>query len=177
MYTYIKDSSIKEYEITTPGEHLFYFENLSADLTFVISAPYTFVRIYGLLIASDDQKYHITLSQIHTTPHSKSEAMIKSVVYDHAYVHIDGKIRIEKNAHHTETIFSNHNLLLSPKAHIISTPQLEILPHDVHCTHAAQTLPLDPEQLSYLTNRGIEKRYAEQLLIDGFVQSIRQNKK
>ncbi|MFA5986290.1 MAG: SufD family Fe-S cluster assembly protein [Parcubacteria group bacterium] len=176
MFILVVNKRKKEYKITTPGKHVFYFENLTADLTFVIAAEHAEVAIYGLYQGKDTDDFVLDISQIHTAPHTKSTALIKSVLRDNAQLHMRGKIRVEQNSVGTEALLTNTNLLLSKNAHVISMPQLEILPHEVHCTHAAQTKPLDPDQLDYLINRGITPHDARQLLIDGFLQEILQYK-
>jgi Fe-S cluster assembly protein SufD len=175
-YTVVNDRK-KEYEITTPGKHVFYFENLTTDLTFVITTERADVTIYGLYQGKATDNFSLNISQIHTVPHAKSTTLIKSILYDNAQLHMHGKIRVEQNAVDTEAFLTNTNLLLSKNAHVISMPQLEILPHEVHCAHATQTKPLDQSQLDYLINRGITPHDAQQLLVDGFLQEILQYKK
>ncbi|MEA3323230.1 MAG: SufD family Fe-S cluster assembly protein, partial [Patescibacteria group bacterium] len=68
--------------------------------------------------------------------------------------------------------FTNHNLLLNKNAHTTISPQLEVMPSDVECTHATTTAPLNKKQLQYLSARGMTNTQAKQLLIDGFINEI-----
>ena len=47
-------------------------------------------------------------------------------------------------------------------------PELEIFADDVQCGHGATCGRLDTDQLFYLTARGLPRREAEALLIEGF---------
>jgi Fe-S cluster assembly protein SufD len=47
-------------------------------------------------------------------------------------------------------------------------PELEIFADDVQCGHGATCGRLDKDQLFYLTARGIPRKEAESLLIEGF---------
>lgn len=177
MYIHITENSIKNYTITTPGKHVFYFENISVDLSFIIATEQADVEIYGLYRGKDLDQFTLTIAQIHTAPRAKSFALIKSVLEDSTQLHVCGKIYVEKDATETTADFKNKNILLSPSAHIISMPQLEITPHNVHCTHTSQTAPLDHAQLQYLMSRGITLLDAQDLLLDGFLKDIMQHKK
>ncbi len=177
MYTHITENSIKDYTITTPGKHIFYFENISAELSFTIATEQADVEIYGLYRGKETDQFTVTIAQIHTAPRAKSFALIKSVLKDSAQLQVCGKIHVEKDATETTADFKNKNILLSPSAHMISMPQLEIAPHDVHCTHTSQTTPLDYDQLEYLMSRGITLPNAHDLLIEGFLKDIVQYKK
>ncbi|PID51752.1 MAG: hypothetical protein CR954_00170 [Candidatus Moraniibacteriota bacterium] len=176
MYTIISHNTQKTYTITTPGEHVFYFENISADIQCIIDTPNAHVRIYGLYTAANDDRYTLRLHQVHRAPHSHSSAQIKSIVSDRARLHITSMISVTKDAHETDAHFTNNNLLLSPDASVTTVPQLEVIPHRVTCTHAATTAPLDRAQIHYMTTRGLPQKDAEKLLIEGFTHDITKNK-
>ena len=67
---------------------------------------------------------------------------------------------------------SNHNLLLSEKAHIDTIPRLEIEANDVKASHGATISHLDAEQMFYLQARGINKTDAEAQLVEGFYEDF-----
>ena len=177
MYYNISQNPKTEYVIKDPGEHIFYFENISGEVNFIIDAENVDVRIYGLYQGDDNNLFNIAITQIHTKPNSHSETLIKSVLDNKSKIHFTGKIRIEKNAKNSKALLTNKNLLLSEKSSVISIPQLEVLPHKVECTHAAVTAPLDQDQLNYLITRGISINNAKKILINGFAQEILQHKK
>lgn len=177
MYTHITENSIKNYTITSPGKHIFYFENINAELSFTIATEQADVEIYGLYRGKEIDQFTLTITQIHTVPRAKSSVLIKSILEDAAQLHVCGRIHVEKDAAETTATFKNKNILLSPSAHMISMPQLEIAPHSVHCTHTSQTTPLDHDQLKYLMSRGIALPDAQDLLIEGFLKDLMQHKK
>lgn len=162
------------YIISKPGDHVFYFENLSTDITFIIDTEDADVQIYGLYQGKNADTFTTAITQVHNKPNSTSTTLIKSVLDDASQLNFTGTIRIEKDAQNSKATLTNKNLLLSEKASALSNPQLEVLPHEVECTHAAVTTPLDHDQLSYLTARGISENEAEKLLIDGFIAEITQ---
>lgn len=177
MHYIISKNTKEKYIISIPGKHVFYFENLSVRIQFIIDAENVDLQIYGLYQGSTDENFDLSITQIHNTPNSKSTTLIKSVLDDNSRIHFTGKIRIEKNAKNSKALLTNKNLLLNKKASAMSIPQLEVLPHEVECTHAAVTAPLDSNQIDYLITRGITDKEARKLLVNGFVQEVKRYSK
>ena len=172
MFQKITDNTITNYEIATPGKHIFYIENISANITFFITAKRAHVYVYGLYNGTHDDRYALIITQIHSAAESKSTTLIKSALNDQSHFHFTGKIRIEKKARHAHAELDNHNLLLSEHAHAISIPQLEVYQNEVTCMHRSSTKPLDPDQLAYLSTRGVTETAARELLINAFCDEV-----
>jgi Fe-S cluster assembly protein SufD len=66
----------------------------------------------------------------------------------------------------------SRNLLLTDKARVDTKPQLEIFADDVKCAHGATVGQLDPDQLFYLTSRGLDAATARELLTFAFAAEI-----
>ena len=110
--------------------------------------------------------------QHHTKPDTTSDLLVKGVFFGDATFNYDGLIRIDKGAQRSNAYQRNENLLLSPKAHVNTEPELEIEANDVRCTHGATVGKIDEEVLFYLMSRGIDRKQAEQLFIEGFLESV-----
>lgn len=63
-------------------------------------------------------------------------------------------------------------MLLSRQAHADAIPGLEISADDVACTHAAAIAQVDPDQLFYLTSRGLPEETAHTLVVEGFLEAL-----
>ena len=177
MYKDITHDNQTTYEITKPGEYIFYFENKNGSITFNITCENASVYIYGLYQGKNEDNFILHITQNHISPNATSQSIIKSVLDDKSTLNFTGTICIDKKAINSIAHLTNHNLLLSKSAHAITKPQLEIIPGQVECTHSAITAPLNKYQLRYLTMRGIKLTNAKQLLIDGFVTKILKIKK
>ena len=127
--------------------------------------------ITGIIIGSHEEKTSLHTMQIHESPGTTSDLLIKTVLSDKAKCLYDGGIRVDKRAQQTDAYQRNENLLLSGRAYAESKPSLEILANDVRCTHGATAGPIDPEQLWYLATRGIENDAGEKLITEGFIRS------
>jgi len=52
-----------------------------------------------------------------------------------------------------------------------SKPELEIKANEVRCTHGATMGMIDEEQVFYLMSRGLFRSIAEDLIVEGFLES------
>lgn len=126
------------------------------------------VQILGIIIGSGKQKVNLYTFQDHLAPGSKSDLIIKSVLFGEAKFNYRGLIKIEKDAQKSNAYQKNQNLLVSDKAWADSRPYLEILANDVRCTHGASIGKIDREQLYYLQTRGIDLHEGTKLIISGY---------
>jgi Fe-S cluster assembly protein SufD len=159
------------------GQYLIYLENLSGDFYFDICAENVDLNIFGLFIGKKDQQFNLKTFQNHIVGNSSSNLLIKGVFYDQSKFFYQGLIRIEKEAQQSKAYQKNQNLLLSKDAFVDSCPYLEILANDVFCTHGSTTGRLNQEEIYYLTTRGINKKQAEKLLIEGFINEVKNFKR
>jgi Fe-S cluster assembly scaffold protein SufB len=176
MYHEITPTTEQDITITQDGVHIFYCHNVSADLTITLAQENAEVFFYGLYTGNENDDHTLNITLHHAAAHTSSTALVKSALDESAQFHFTGMIHITKKAHHASAHLTNNNLLLSPHAHVTTVPQLEVIPHEVTCTHAANTLPIDPEQIAYLMNRGISEKASRTLLIDGFCDEILRHK-
>jgi Fe-S cluster assembly protein SufD len=79
---------------------------------------------------------------------------------------------VAPGAQKTDGYQANRNLVLSPHARADSIPGLEILADDVRCTHGATVGQLEAEPVFYLMSRGLPRREAERLVVDGFFAPV-----
>ena len=112
------------------------------------------------------------LKIIHKAKHTKADTIIKVVVEGSGEMEIRGKIIVEKDAQQTESFLQEKVLLASDQAKAIAIPDLEIMADEVKCSHAATVGPIDKEQMHYLMSRGMDKKEASKMIIDGFLQPV-----
>ncbi|MCS7263704.1 MAG: Fe-S cluster assembly protein SufD [Armatimonadetes bacterium] len=126
----------------------------------------------GMSVGSGIQQFDHHTFQEHVAPQCKSDLLFKVVLMDRASSIYRGLIKVHKNAQGTDAYQANRNLLLSPKAKADSMPLLEIEANEVRCTHGATIGRVDEHQLFYLMSRGIARRQAEKIIVDGFLRPV-----
>ena len=122
----------------------------------------------GLTLISGRQLADTHTMIDHARPNGRSRQLHKCIVADAAHAVFNGKILVRAGAQLTDSSQQSRNLLLSPRAHVDTKPQLEIFADDVKCAHGATVGQLDAEQLFYLRSRGLSEARARNLLTFAF---------
>lgn len=128
--------------------------------------------LYGVCQVEGKSHHHTNVFMEHAAPHCRSHQHFKNVLRDAARTSFEGKIFVHPCAQKTEAYQRNHNLILGQRASANSKPNLEIFASDVKASHGATVGQIDAEQLFYLTSRGIPRKEAKELLIQGFLREI-----
>lgn len=117
-----------------------------------------------------DQKssFHILTTQHHKASHTTSKLITKSVLDDAKFLS-DNTIIVDKNLEKIIAEQENKNLVIGKNSHAVSIPKLEIDSQDISCKHGASIKSLDKNELFYLQSRGLEKKDAEKILIESFL--------
>jgi len=129
-------------------------------------------RVTGAYFADGDQHLDYDTFQEHIAPNCESDFAFKGALRDHATAVWRGMIRVEPSAQKTNAYQECRNLMLSPTAHAVPIPGLEIMANDVRCTHGATVSRVDREQLFYLMTRGLPRAEAERMVVRGFFQNV-----
>jgi Fe-S cluster assembly protein SufD len=128
--------------------------------------------IYSALNLLEDQHQEIKTRINHNSPNCKSYQKIKNVLNDKSKGIYQGKIFVEKIAQKTDAYQLSKALILSDNAEFDAKPELEIYADDVKCSHGSTSGSIDSEAVHYLMTRGISKKEAVKLLINGFLNEV-----
>lgn len=142
------------------------------DLCVLHAAEGAECTIDGLALIGERQLADTHSSIDHAKPNGISRQLHKCIAGGAAHAVFNGKIIVRPDAQRTNSSQSSRNLLLSPKAHVDTKPQLEIFADDVKCAHGATVGQLDAEALFYLTSRGLSDATARNLLTYAFGAEI-----
>jgi Fe-S cluster assembly protein SufD len=132
------------------------------------------VSINGLdILNGKGRVFHPTQTH-HVSGNTQSDQLYKSILHGQTESEFNGTVFVAKGANGTRAEQMNRSLLLSDQAKVWTRPQLQILAHDVKCTHGATVGQLEADQLFYLSSRGLDRSVAEKLLIYGFAEDVLQ---
>ncbi len=129
-------------------------------------------RMSGFYLADGTQHLDHDTQQNHLAPHTTSDLLYKGALVGRSRSVWQGMIYVAPGAQKADGYQANRNLMLSPRARADSIPGLEILADDVRCTHGATVGQLEEEPVYYLMSRGLPRREAERILVDGFFAPI-----
>ena len=123
-------------------------------------------------LLNKNNKLNIDIKVMHEYENTTSNQQIKGLAVGESIVSLTAGIEIPKNTNGCEGYQNHRGILLSDKAKIVATPQLEIWSEDVICSHGSAVGPLPEEQLFYLESRGLKKMEAEKILLSSFFNDI-----
>ncbi len=127
------------------------------------------VMLGGRMMLTGTSKQNITVEQVHHAPDTTSTLEIQAVLDDASFFDYQGTITIEKTAVRSKAFQTQKNLVISPLAHVISIPNLQVLTHEVQCGHGSAVSHVNDDHLFYLQSRGLSYDTARQLIVSGFL--------
>jgi Fe-S cluster assembly protein SufD len=131
-------------------------------------------EMVGVALGEGRQHFDHHTRHEHHAGRTYSNLDFRAAVSGRARSTYTGLIRIDTGAPGSEAYQENRNLLLSPRAHADTIPELEILTDEVSCSHGATVAPVDPEHVFYLQSRGIPAVEALRLVVRGFLEETLQ---
>ncbi|MDO9546878.1 MAG: SufD family Fe-S cluster assembly protein [Pelolinea sp.] len=128
-------------------------------------------KITALYNPKNNQRYFYDTQQNHNTSFTISDLLFKGVLGKDTYSIWKGNIFVARETFGANGYQANNILLIDESAKAESIPGLEILSDDVRCSHGVTMGNIDKDQMFYLQCRGINKKDAEKLIVDGFLLS------
>lgn len=129
--------------------------------------------VSGMFIGTGEEHQGMHVLMEHLAPSTKGDIFIRGVYREKSRGIFTGLIRIAKDAQQTNSYFKD-DVLLFDDALAESLPTLEILANDVKASHGSTTGRINDEQLFYLMSRGLSKEQANEMMIEGFLEKVRE---
>ena len=118
---------------------------------------------------SGQEQFATNLLLEHRAPECTSTQNIRALVDQQGRSIFSGKIFVHQIAQKTDAYQLSKALILSDDALAAHRPNLEIFADDVKASHGATTGALDEEAAFYLSSRGLSKKEAKKMQIEGFI--------
>jgi len=129
-------------------------------------------RVTGAYVTDGRQHIDYDTTQEHAAEDTTSDLSFRGVLDGRSTAVWRGMINVDRGAQRTDAFQDCRNMILSAKAHADAIPGLQIEADDVACTHAAAVAQIDPEQLFYLTSRGLDAERSKELIVGGFLAEL-----
>jgi len=137
-----------------------------------LEGPGARAEVNGVSFATERQLISFYTQQTHQAPETESDLLYKEVLRNRARVAWRGMIRVDPEAQRISGFQRNDALLLDSECRADAIPGLEIEADDVRCSHAATAGRVDEEQLFYCMSRGIHRREAMHMIVEGFFHDV-----
>jgi len=128
--------------------------------------------VSGVTVAAAQQQLDLHTLIHHRVPGCNSNQRQRNIAGGNGECIFKGAICVDKVAQQTESSQICRSLLLSKKSQVKAMPCLQIQADDVSCSHGATISELDPQEVFYLTSRGLDPKQARNLLLMAYPQDI-----
>ena len=142
------------------------------DIKIDLEGKNSYCEIKSALFLNNEDHQEIKTLVNHLVPNCKSFQKIKSVLDSNAKGVYQGKIFVKDIAQKTDAYQLSKALIINENSEFDSKPELEIYADDVKCSHGSTSGNIDENSIHYLMTRGLTKKEATQLLINGFLKEI-----
>ncbi len=146
----------------------------SEKLEVVLVGENASVEVVGLVLGKGNDEKSLEAYITHAAPNTKSNVNVRSVLRGKSTFAFRGNVKIEKGAKGADAYLRSDALLFDDAKMGDDTPALEILEPDVKAGHAATIGKVNEDMIFYLMSRGLSRDQSEKIIIDGFIDPIRE---
>ncbi len=140
--------------------------------TMELDQPGAWGRMSGIFFTNGRQHLDLDTQQNHNAEETVSDLLYKGALKGKSRTVWQGMIKALPDSQRINGFQANRNLMLDRTARADSIPGLEIMADDVICTHASAIGRLDEEELFYLMSRGIPRKIAVEMSVQGFFDPL-----
>ena len=126
----------------------------------------------GIFLGRNKEHIDFTTNVSHNALNTTNDIMVDGILKDESSSVYRGLILIAKEGQKTNSYLSNHILKLGDKTLANSIPGLKIDANDVKASHGATVGQVNEEHMFYLMARGLSRKEAENLIVEGFFEPI-----
>lgn len=172
-----KDAQLHHYFIAKRDAHLdliggFVSNVINAKMNARLEGEGSTVDIRAVAISSTNNNQLIDIELIHAAKNSTGMMHNIAIANDNGKVVLNGVEKILKGMKNSNAYQSLKGIIGSDRAVIEVNPILLIDEYDVKAGHGATIGKLDEFSLYYLMSRGLNRKDAERLMINGFLNPI-----
>jgi Fe-S cluster assembly protein SufD len=130
------------------------------------------MRHTGLYFTEGDEHLDLFTTDRHEQGHTTGDTIWKGALTGESRASYEGLIHIVPGAQDTNTYLQTHSMLLSQKAKGDAIPSLIVETDNVSASHGGTVGELDEEQIFYMESRGLPRREAVRILVEGYFEEV-----
>ncbi len=129
-------------------------------------------HLIGLYVLNEGEKLDFKTSATHKVRNTSCLQDVRGILKDNTESKYIGSIVIEENASLTESFLDDGVLVLGNGTKNQADPILEIKNNDVKASHGSTTGRISNEEVFYLMARGLSRKEAENIIVEGFFEKL-----
>jgi Fe-S cluster assembly protein SufD len=141
-------------------------------LDIVTAEPGSDMRHNGLYFTEGREHLDLFTTDLHEAGHTTGDTVWKGALTGESRASYEGLIQIVRGAQESHTYLQTHSMLLSPKAKGDAIPSLIVQTDNVSASHGGTVGELDEEQIFYMMSRGLSRREAVHVLVEGYFEEV-----
>ncbi len=145
--------------------------DVRSEVTFELEKKGAHANVYGLQTLKNGQADFYSNIE-HHSEETTCDQIHKGILNGSSRAVFRGRIKIHKYAQKVDAGQMVRNIIMNPKAQAFTEPQLEIDADDVKCGHGAAIGQINPEEIFYLSSRGIKPSRALELVTRGHLADL-----
>jgi Fe-S cluster assembly protein SufD len=130
------------------------------------------MRHKGIYFTEGSEHLDLFTTDLHEQGHTTGDTVWKGALTGESRASYEGLIQIVKGAQESHTYLQTHSMLLSPRAKGDAIPSLIVETDNVSASHGGTVGELDDEQIFYMMTRGIPRREAVRILVEGYFEEV-----
>ena len=128
--------------------------------------------LFSFYFITGQERADLECKLIHKAPKTTGYLEGNGVIKENSYVVFRGNIWIPSDAYGVESREKSHSVNLSPTARVDAIPSLSVRNNMVTAEHGASMGSLDEKKLYYMMSRGMDKRTAVRLILEGVFEPL-----
>jgi FeS assembly protein SufD len=126
----------------------------------------------SMIFGDGRQFVDLAVRMIHVGRDTESDMLVRAALADTSRAVYRGYVDIKRGAKGTNSQQKEAVLLMSPEARSDAIPSLYIDENDVKAGHGATAGRVDEKMVFYLMSRGLKRKAAEKLVVEGFFMPL-----
>ena len=130
------------------------------------------MRHTGMYFTEREEHLDLFTTDKHEAGHTTGDTVWKGALTGESRSSYEGLIEIVPDAQESHTYLQTHSMLLSPKAKSDAIPSLIVKTDNVSASHGGTDGEIDEELVFYMQSRGIARRDAVRILVEGYFEEV-----
>jgi Fe-S cluster assembly scaffold protein SufB len=130
------------------------------------------MRHSGLYFTEGNEHLDLFTTDLHEEGDTTGDTVWKGALTGESRASYEGLIQIVRGAQNTNTYLQTHSMLLSPNAKGDAIPSLIVETDNVSASHGGTVGEIDENQVFYMMSRGIPRREAVRILVEGYFEPV-----
>ncbi len=136
------------------------------------TAPTSSISLNDVTVATNEQKVDILNFIANMAGKTKSESRSRVIAFDRSMCIVKGFAKIGKGSSESSSYIEQKGISVGKGAQVQALPEMAIEESNVKAKHSASVVPINDDELFYITSRGVPYESSRRLLLISFASQL-----